>query len=319
MKLCFLSTLLLVVVFHHTYGGLLGEVRGILRTATNGLAGQASRLGKLVQRLNNKRHQGNDTVILDVTLDSLTETIAYLTSENEQLRATNAELRAMSRKQKQWLSIVRRDLSIRLDEAAKLHAVDKEELRKRLVNEYQQEIATIKQEMKQQLEKMDTEAKHQQIQQKKQIAELEAMKLASSKSLTEIKRELREKETAMNSLIEKTAVVTEKLKREQQANDELMKELTKQKQQVKDQPSKDAAKRDASSIAAEEKVGVRNSIEKNAPIDREPINDAKSSGSTTKLSSGSSAFPPKPKTVSKSNGSRNPKPRSSSSSSKGKK
>ena len=310
MRLYFLFAFLLVVV-HHTHAGLLAEMRGILSTATR----QAARLSKLAKRFNNQRHQGNETVILDVTLDSLTETIAYLTAENEQLRATNAELRTMSRKQKQWLSIVRRELSVRLDDAAKNHVVDKEELRKRLEHEHQQEIATIKQEMKQQLEKIDAETKHQQIQQTQQIAE---MKLASSKSLAEVKRELREKETAINSLTEKTAAVTEKLKREQQANDELIKELTKHKQakgEVTKEVANKVANKDASSIA-NEKVGIRsNSVKKNVPIDIEPSPPI-ATEKETKASGGSSAFPPKPKTVNKSSRSRNPKPRSSSKGSK---
>ena len=318
MRLYFLFSLLLVVILQ-THAGLLAEVRGIFSVAKNTITGQATRLSRLAQRLNNKRHQaGNETVILDVTLDSLADTIAYLTAENELLRTTNAELRSVSRKQKQWLSIVRREAAARLDEAAKRHVVDKEELRNRLGTEHKKEIETIKKEMMLQLEKIDAEAKRQQTQQAQQIAGLEEMKLASAKSLAEVKRELREKEAAMNSLSEKN----DKLKREQQANDELKKELVKRKQQAKIELAKEEVKGDTSSLA-EEKAGVRsNSMKKNAPIDIEPPqpiateNESKSSGSNTKLSSGSSVFPPKPKTVSKSSRSRNPKPRSSSKGSK---
>ena len=130
-----------------------------------------------------------------------------------------------------------------------------------------------------------------------------------------MKRELREKETAMNSLAEKTADITDKLKREKVAKEELMKKLAKHTQQ-----QTEAVKKKDTSSTADEKVGLRStSIEKNAPIASE--NEMKTTGSSSKLSSGGSkSFSPNPKTISRSSRSKNPKPPSkSTSSSKGSK
>lgn len=217
--------------------GVLSNVRSFII----GTAGKVKdRLTQINERIKSTtagigRGSVNSTAVLDVTQESIEDTVEHLTAENDDLRRANSALRMMIRNQKRQLAdlrkekeSIRRELQLRLSEVEKQHEVDKDELRKRLEQEHQGAISIVKSEMLQKvaLKSQEAEAAVQlTLKQLKQIATYEEQEAASLKDIAELRRELKDKVAAMKNLEESSTTTAAQLKQQLLAKEGMIKEL----------------------------------------------------------------------------------------------
>jgi hypothetical protein len=218
---------LIVTVLTIVEAGVLTNVRSFI----------LGTVGKVKDRLAKRNEHVNATtaIVLDVTVESIEDTVDYLTAENDELRRTNVALRTMVRSQKKQLAdlrkekeSIRRELTLRLSEVEKQHDVDKEGLRKRLEQEHQGEMSIMKAEMLQKVASKADEAEaavQLTLKQLKQIATYEAQEAVALKDIAELKRELRDKEAAMKDLEKTSTAAAGTLKQEIRVKEGLIKEL----------------------------------------------------------------------------------------------